>query len=1012
MVQRNPSVSLSGGIPKTSKARLAEGVLLTQQPVYEDRFNAAAYNAFVAEQQALLERNLLAQREARGQQLKGEQAAREKKALAREKKFGFFETNPFLAGRTRTARQRVEVGRSGRLTERANADVQEYARRESERVRQEVEGAKPRFTERVLVGYQSVPVVYEGGQRVSGPEKIQLALKKVAETKTKEAVSFKEATPLLPFGSGAVAPGYEVKNGKVVPVKEKEQVDSARFANEWNKKTDIERTIALGNVYSAIAQGKKGKELEKVLIVNKVPVGQNIKLPGLIGTPVLSTEEQIAKDEGELARYAFRLKGAEIALDESGLKEKQPLVYQATSFGQGAIGGVVGTGLLAQDVAFGGGKKTVAGVKQIIADPGKFGSTIVEEATLNPARFGGELVGSYVSSAGIGKAGKIVSKGVGRIAYTTKGVIAGEKFGTAFQASKGAGIGTIRTDIVSKVTGRKTIKLGDITTKDIADDLLTKGQAQYLEFPASEKALFQRATTGEQATFIKQTFKDLGIKQSDVIGFTAESGKATGIIEAITKKGVVKFGKVGSEPYGKFVASRTATGPLIGVADELPTKLSLFPKLAMKPSVTITVAEAGTLSTQGGIKASIKRLGFDVAKLSDDAQRYFDRALKSGARPPKLKELRNIFGKKAVAKGETVGDIGIKGRIVSSPSRTAGLTIEEELILPFASKTKVLGTLKQRLFSPAVVEVKGARLKLNIKQATPEIGKSSAQELNKLAKASGKTASRVSEPVSVQYSSVLDKALISQISKASKPSVSKTKVSFASKPSGISTPTKISISNPISITKPSTITLSQPSQPSKPSQTIAGITYNQTPSYPRTTSTITTPKITRITTTTTPRPTTKPQLGISTKTRPITTITTIPGTKKIIPSFFTKTTQSPIMQRKRLLTAVKGFDVFARKKGKAFLVGKNLPINKALSTGAGFTSRDISRSFAIKPSGYTLDKDLTRPVNLFGMFRAPKPGRKVAREGYIFTEKTKYAIDTLLEKKTLQEKRKQKKSKK
>ena len=319
---------------------------------------------------------------------------------------------------------------------------------------------------------------------------------------------------------------------------------------------------------------------------------------------------------------------------------------------------------------------------------------------------------------------KIVSKGesgVARAIYTGKKLLVDQApLKVALKSSKGVTFGTLRTDVFSKLIGRKTIKLSDITTKDIAKAFTEKGKSQYLKFPKSEQELFKRASVGPQAKFIKKTFKNLGIKEKDIIGFSAESGKATGFIEAVTKKGVVKFKFVGSEPYGKFFASRTATGPFANLGSYDDIQVTFTPTKVVKPSVTVGVGQKGVLPTKN-IKQSIKALGYDVSKTSPQLQAYFDKSLSAGARPPKLKELRAIFGEKEVAKGYITSQIKLAGKFVSSPSRIFKITGEEEFIAPFLTKTKLLGSFKERAFGAAIVKVGGKRVKLNIKQLLPEV---------------------------------------------------------------------------------------------------------------------------------------------------------------------------------------------------------------------------------------------------------------------------------------------------
>lgn len=337
---------------------------------------------------------------------------------------------------------------------------------------------------------------------------------------------------------------------------------------------------------------------------------------------------------------------------------------------------------------------------------------------------------------------------IARALYTGKELAMGSNLKSALKTSKGITLGTLRTDVVSKLIGRKTIKLENITSKDIAKAFVDKGKSQYLKFSGSEKQLFQKAITGKEAKFIKNTFKNLNIGKGDVIGFSAESGKATGFIEAVLKKGKVQYRFVGSEPYGKFFASRTATGPLTNLINEQNIRVVTTGGKVPSPSVTVGIGEKGVLTTKGGIKGSVKALGYDVSKTNLKIQKYFDDALKAGARPPKLKELRSIFGEKEVAKGYVTGVLDIKGKLVSSPSRIYKLTGEEEFIAPFSTRTKLLGNLKERVFGSAIVDVAGKRIKLNVKKLLPEIV-SDVKSTSSLLKAESKALKAASRVTSV-----------------------------------------------------------------------------------------------------------------------------------------------------------------------------------------------------------------------------------------------------------------------
>ena len=103
-----------------------------------------------------------------------------------------------------------------------------------------------------------------------------------------------------------------------------------------------------------------------------------------------------------------------------------------------------------------------------------------------------------------------------------------------------------------------------------------------------------------------------------------------------------------------------------------------------------------------------------------------------------------------------------------------------------------------------------------------------------------------------------------------------------------------------------------------------------------------------------------------------------------------------------------GYSVFSRLKGKQVKVASNLPKNLALRVGKSFTGKTIARSFVIKPEGVTTLLDIPTP-NL-KQYRTPKVGGKVFKEGFKLVEKSKYAIDTALEKATLKAARKKTKA--
>lgn len=89
----------------------------------------------------------------------------------------------------------------------------------------------------------------------------------------------------------------------------------------------------------------------------------------------------------------------------------------------------------------------------------------------------------------------------------------------------------------------------------------------------------------------------------------------------------------------------------------------------------------------------------------------------------------------------------------------------------------------------------------------------------------------------------------------------------------------------------------------------------------------------------------------------------------------------------------KAYTVFSRVRGKEVVLATGVPKNIATRVGASFAARTPARSFKIKEVGFTEKADVGL-VNL-SQFRAPKAFGRVAREGFTFVEKSKFAIDTI-----------------
>jgi len=76
-----------------------------------------------------------------------------------------------------------------------------------------------------------------------------------------------------------------------------------------------------------------------------------------------------------------------------------------------------------------------------------------------------------------------------------------------------------------------------------------------------------------------------------------------------------------------------------------------------------------------------------------------------------------------------------------------------------------------------------------------------------------------------------------------------------------------------------------------------------------------------------------------------------------------------------------------------------LPFGRATSLGKAFTSQSIARSFVVAPRGFTSMQDIALPK--LDQYRVPVARGKVAREGFTFVEKSRFAIDSPLEKQQL-----------
>ena len=101
----------------------------------------------------------------------------------------------------------------------------------------------------------------------------------------------------------------------------------------------------------------------------------------------------------------------------------------------------------------------------------------------------------------------------------------------------------------------------------------------------------------------------------------------------------------------------------------------------------------------------------------------------------------------------------------------------------------------------------------------------------------------------------------------------------------------------------------------------------------------------------------------------------------------------------------KAFDVFVRVKGRDVRVSEKLPYGKAFNVGSGFVQERTSKSFFLKPSGFTSVQDVQ--AKNMGRFRRKK-GKSKLKEN-VFIERNAFAIDTIGEKLGLRKAKKDKK---
>jgi hypothetical protein len=99
----------------------------------------------------------------------------------------------------------------------------------------------------------------------------------------------------------------------------------------------------------------------------------------------------------------------------------------------------------------------------------------------------------------------------------------------------------------------------------------------------------------------------------------------------------------------------------------------------------------------------------------------------------------------------------------------------------------------------------------------------------------------------------------------------------------------------------------------------------------------------------------------------------------------------------RLARVSEAYKVTARVGGKEKVLRVGVPKNIAIKVGSRFVGKTPARSFKIVKVGLTRKRDI--PLDFRSeQFRKPVPFGRVAREGFKFVEKSKFAIDTIGEK--------------
>ena len=1027
MVQTHGGVTFSEGV--------VVGGGRNAVPVYRDVLDTESYNRFVEEQQKKLESNIASQREARQKQLEQEEKARAGKALVREKKFSAFETVPFLARQTQIKRQRVELGRGERLTQRANIEVQRFAEQETERFKQETEAAKPRFSKKVFVGY-SDELAPSGEATGMSSAQLELAAGRYATPEQEAQIKLAQETKLktTPY-SGVLAPGVTIEDVKA----------SVTKAKQWKELSPIQKEVAKANVISVIAQeAKRASNINSEInqTITNFGLSKSIDLSGQIdlsnlrssrNLPATAINEartklqrlfnqqeeienkiQVVLDKNKVPRseisplefpvpevkiappkedwlgtYAFKLQEEQEKLSKE--VSRNTLQYQSASFVQGAIGGVVGTGLLAQDVLFGGGQKTIKGLQDIAGDPAKFGQSIVTEATANPARFAGELFGSY----GVTKGGTmLVKKG---LAVVTK-------------------VGIPKTKLSALRESSESFPLTKGGTAQLKKEVLGN------KIKTTLSKTFPKIVEKEKPLVVRTALKETKLEK--VAQFAQYEEAAPFYSPKLSLIGLPQFESVGKRVVPKL--SLFKGGLEKGQIEVLIPKA--FKKLpTTKTFKDITLAEYKKLSSFAGIE--LEKLGTAIKSLKKIRIKEGENILlkefekvKSGKRPFKLRETEVIVGGREKLMTAFVEPKAKTGVVYPSRAFQLGVSSEAEVVLfPKVGERLVrIGQkgVRQKLFGAgsayAVEDGKTAAIKF-YKVLTGEefkklpfkqkivyyVEKPSLKKSLDVARRSARDEVVERIPIiTAPRLGVLTERLIDRKMKKIDEGVLEQRRAVKRKAERVE---DYFVVRDLDISKRGDQDLVVSRRVSAPSYDKSGISeireitkYRDFVPFKY-------------------RASNYVPLRIPTYAPPRTPTYAPPRTPTYAPPKTTTIRIQPknILQKSKPITkATTGFDVYVRKQGKAILVGKNLPKYKAITKGALVTAKDISRSFAIKPSGITLEKDLFAPnIKLTQMFRKPVPGRQVAREGYIFTEKTKFAIDDVFEKKTLKQARKQKESK-